>query len=177
MHFIIHWQGGVHTRLCVKKRKTPRGNKANAPLIEKIRKLSERINDSEIARVLNMTGESTPSGLSWSKDRVAQFRKHHGILTQHHKKDKSHLFTAEKAAEYLGISRRGLNKLVRTGLIDKNQVMSFAPWEIPREQLDSEEVQHAVLNLKNTGRLFAGNGCSKDQMDLFSTEKGKLLKT
>ncbi len=172
LHFVIHWQGGVHTRVSVKKRKTPIGNKANSTLIEKVRKLCQRIDDSEIARVLNMLGESTPTGLRWSKDRVAQFRKHHGIRAQRHKKDKS--FTAEKAAEYLGISRRGLSKLVKTGLIDKNQVMSFAPWEISREQLDSEEVQRAVLNLRNTGRLFPDNGCSKDQMELFSIEQGTL---
>jgi hypothetical protein len=45
--------------------------------------------------------------------------------------------------------------------------MSFAPWEIPRSRLDSAEVQGAVKDLKNTGRLFPKNGFSKNQRNLF----------
>jgi len=167
LHLIIHWQGGVHTKLSIKKRKTPIGSKADESLIEKVKKLAMRIDDSEIARVLNMTGDKTPKGLRWNKDRVKQFRKHHHI--KHHKKKNPDVFTAEKAAGYLGISRRALNKLVKIGLIEKNQVMSFAPWEIGREQLDSNQVRQAIENLRNTGRLFPNDGFSRNQIKLFPT--------
>jgi hypothetical protein len=98
---------------------------------------------------------------------VAHFRKHHRIRLNH-QINKFEVFTAETAAKYLGISRRALLKLVKAGLIDTNQVISFAPYEIRREQLDSEEVQKAIKYLRNTGRLFPKAGCSKDQLSLFS---------
>jgi len=167
LNLTIHWQGGIHTTVSVKKRKTPIGNKADVSLIEKVQKLAKRINDSEIARVLNMSGEKTPTGLRWSKDRVAHFRKHHRI-TLNLQINKSDVFSAETAAKYLGISRRALLKLVKAGLIDTNQVISFAPYEIRQEQLDSEVVQKVIKNLRNTGRLFPKAGCSKDQLSIFS---------
>ena len=165
LHFIIHWHGGSHTKASVKKRKTPIGNKTDKSLIENVKKLATRLEDAEIARVLNMSGETTPAGLRWNKDRVSNFRRRHRIKQQ--KKDTSNVLTAEKAAEYLGVSRRALDKLVKVGLIDTNQVMSFAPWEIPRSTLESVEVQNAVKNLRNTGRLFPRNGYSKKQRSLF----------
>jgi len=171
LHLIIHWQGGVHTKLSIKKRKTPIGSKADESLVEKVKKLAMRIDDSEVARVLNMSGEKTPKGLRWSKDRVKQFRKHHHIKC--HKKKNPDAFTAEKAAKYLGISRRALNTLVKRGLIETNQVMSFAPWEIAREQLDSDQVRQAIKNLRNTGRLFLNDGFSRNQIELFPTISSK----
>lgn len=170
LHLIVHWQGGVHTKVSITKRKTPFGNKADGSLIDKVKLLSGRIDDPEIARVLNMCGEKTPAGLRWNKDRVSQFRKHHRILAAHRRRDKSDLFTAEKAAEHLAISRRALNKLVKAGLIDTNQVMPFAPWEIHRQQLDSGKVQQAIQNLRATGRLFPQNEPCSKQMILFPTE-------
>ncbi len=133
--------------------------------MEKVRKLAGSIDDSEIARVLVMSGEETPAGLRRNKDRVTQFRRNHKIRLS--KRDRSGIFTAEKAAEYLGISRRALIKLVRKGLVETNQVMSFAPWEIRQEQLDSEEVSEAMRNLRNTGQLFPDRGCSGNQRELF----------
>lgn len=165
LHMIIHWQGGVHTKVSVKKRKVSVGKKADVSLIEKVKKLAGRIDDAEIARVLNMSEEVTPSGLRWNKDRVTQFRRHHHIKNR--KRNREDIFTSEKAVEYLGISRRALTKLVDNGLIETNQVMRFAPWEIKREDLDSENVRQAIEQLRKTGRLFPDKGCSGNQMELF----------
>ena len=165
LHFVIHWQGGIHTKLSVKRNRRLIRNKTDESLIEKVRKLAKRLNDSEIARVLNMSKELTPSGLRWSKDRVMEFRRRHHL--KHHKLDKSNIFTSEKAAEYLGISRRALRQLIDKGLIEANQVMTFAPWEIKRKDLDSENVRKAIENLRQTNRMFPDEGCSGNQMELF----------
>ena len=47
----------------------------------------------------------------------------------------------------------------------------FAPWRVPREQLDSEEVQWAVRVLKENGRLPRGESPNA-QPGLFDDIKG-----
>jgi hypothetical protein len=65
-----------------------------------------------------------------------------------------------------------LNTLVKAGLINTNQVIEFAPWEVHKKQLDSEPVQQALKNLKQTGFLFPDKNSSK-QLSLPFTQKKK----
>jgi hypothetical protein len=58
--------------------------------------------------------------------------------------------------------------LIRRGVIHTHQVTDFAPWRIPRAELDSEEVQKLVRGLKKTGRCPAGRGSPNSQESLFS---------
>ncbi|MCP4612050.1 MAG: recombinase family protein, partial [Planctomycetes bacterium] len=171
LELIIHWQGGVHTKLSIIKRKVAPGNKTDQSLTEKVAKLAECMDDAQIARVLNMSGEYSSKGLRWSKDRVINFRHHHRIHATHRQRDKPDVFSAERASEYLGVSRKALIGLIKRGFINKNQVMPFAPWQIQREQLDSEEVQQAVANLKATGRMFPDHLSSEAQMSLFHLDR------
>jgi hypothetical protein len=64
--------------------------------------------------------------------------------------------TQNEAMEYLGISKNALLALVRRGVLSSNQITDFAPWRIPREQLDSKPVQRLVKTLKESGRLPKG---------------------
>jgi hypothetical protein len=147
----VPWKGGVHTRLHVAKRATPVGSKTNLSLIDTVRSLAESLDDAEIARILNMKRTTTPRGLPWTLARVAAFRKTHAITLGHgHDPDS---MTGQQAAEYLQISRNGLRGLIRIGALHKNQITDFAPWRIPKAELDSDIVQQLVRELKTTGRL------------------------
>jgi len=162
----IHWKGGAHTRIHVKKRSTPKSCKADPDLVELVRKLAASgLVDAEIARILKMQKRETPRGLPWTHIRVRDFRRHHRIKAG--KKDSSgkHL-NMSNAAAYLGISHNGLIGLERIRAISRNQVTDFAPWRIPRTILDSKLVQGLVAILKETGRLPKG-GCPKNQTTLF----------
>ena len=86
---------------------------------------------------------------------MKQFRSHHKICQRRQEPDDRFL-TGQQAREYLGAGYNGLLGLIRRGVIHTNQVTDFAPWRIPREELDSEEVQSLVRALKATGRLPAG---------------------
>ena len=165
----IHWQGGVHTRLSIKKRATPVGQKADPAVVETVGELAKTLSDGEIARVLNMKKVWTPTGLRWSKDRVREFRNHHHLQNESRfaKRDG---FGLKGAAEYLGVSRRALLGLERMGVISRNQVTDFAPCQISRKELDSERVQALVRTLKATGRLPKG-GCPKGQLTFFDDEQ------
>jgi len=165
----IHWQGGVHTRLYVNKRATPLGRKADAALVDTVGELGKTLSDGEIARILNMKGVTTPTGLRWTKDRVQEFRYHHH-LPAGTRPAEGESFSLKGAADHLGISRRALLGLERLGVISRNQVTDFAPCRILRKELDSERVQSLVRALKETGRLPKG-GCPKGQLTLFDDEQ------
>lgn len=164
----VHWQGGVHTRIHVKKRANPVGRKTDPALVDTVRELAQTLSDGEIARVLNMKNEPTPTGLNWSNDRVREFRFHHHLRSEA-RSSRGDTFSLKGAADYLGISRRALLRLERMGLISRNQVTDFAPCRITRKELDSGSVQSLVRNLKETGR-FPKGGCPKGQLTLFDND-------
>ncbi|MCP4604260.1 MAG: recombinase family protein [Proteobacteria bacterium] len=161
----IHWQGGVHTRIHVRKRATPVGSKTDPSLIETVQKLRS-LSDEEIARILNMKKIRTPRDLKWSKDRVTNFRRaNHIRAIREHDRDK--YMTGQQVAEVLGVSRHGVEALIRVGALNNHQITEFAPWRIPREEVESDEVKRLVKILKNTGRIPNGITDSENQCSLF----------
>jgi hypothetical protein len=99
---------------------------------------------------MNMHGTTTPGGLRWTLERVANFRRTHHIRRAERSSSGERL-TMSEAAAYLGISRNGLLGLERIGALSRNQVMEYAPWRVERKQLESERVQDLVRTLKTTG--------------------------
>lgn len=166
----LHWQGGAHTQVHVKKYDRRRGSPADEGLLDLVRRLAEAgVEDAEAARVLNMHGMLTPRGLAWIASRVRSVRHQHGI-TLGPRPSASEYLTQAQAAEHLGISRNGLLGLERIGAITRNQVTAFAPWRVARQQLDSEHVQALVRALKADGRLPRG-GCPEGQLSLLPEEQ------
>jgi len=164
LELVIHWQGGVHTQLHVKKRRTPVGSKTDPSLVETVRALAS-LADVEVARILNMKRETTPRGLRWTQDRVQNFRRSHKIRTIPRSDDDEHL-SAKQVMDRLGISRNGVIGLIRIGALDNHQVTEFAPWRIPRSQVESKDVANMVKTLKRTGRLPRKMGCPDRQLSL-----------
>ena len=168
LEVMIHWKGGVHTRIYVPKREKRRGNKADPSLLELVSELAQELSDPEIARILNMKKIETPQGLRWTQDRVREFRHYHRIAAQEPKKNPDQI-TMNETCAYLDISRNVLLALVRKGAVSPNQVTDFAPWRVLRGELDSDRVQSLVRVLKQTGRLPKG-GCPESQLTLFDQE-------
>lgn len=164
----IHWKGGVHSRLYVEKRATPIGKKTDPSLVDLARKLATELSDAEIARILNMKKLPTPRGLLWTQDRVTGFRRQHRIRAKKRPLDRDHL-TMNEAMSYLGVGHNVLLGLVKRGVVSPNQLTDFAPWRVPRAELDSKEVQSLVRVLKQTGRLPKG-GSPKNQLTFFDEE-------
>ncbi|MHC4138205.1 MAG: hypothetical protein ACYS0K_24995, partial [Planctomycetota bacterium] len=127
-----------------------------------------------IARILNMKQLLTPRGLPWTMDRVQRFRAHHGIRKPKQTTAQD-VLTGQQARQYLGIGYNGLLALIRRGVVHTHQVTNFAPWRIPRAELDSKEVQKLVRILKKTGRCPAGRGSPDSQESLFKPEKPSIL--
>ncbi len=56
--------------------------------------------------------------------------------------------TLQQAADHLGICAQSVRSLVQQQLISAQQVVSYAPWSIPAQELDKKEVREAVDRIK-----------------------------
>jgi hypothetical protein len=166
--FMIHWQGGCHTTMSMKKPlsgaikyKTPEQD------IELIRNLSVRCDDGEIARVLSKLGRTTARGKRWNQTRVAYTRKQYGIPAA----DKAHLdqniLSLGQAVKYTGVSDTTLMQRMNKAILPYHQVAPYAPLEINKNDLDSDPVRSILEHLKATGVLVLEGVSLPRQESLF----------
>ena len=77
---VMHWQGGDHTELSVRRRKTGQTRVAtDADTGDMIRELARLMPDRAITAFLNRAGKRTGKGNSWTEVRVRAFRSNRGI--------------------------------------------------------------------------------------------------
>ena len=67
------------------------------------------------------------------------------------------MLTLQAAARYTATSDTTIKKLVDGGVLPMRQAVPFAPWEIRRADLESEQVRAILAHLKRTGRLLLGD--------------------
>jgi hypothetical protein len=77
------------------------------------------------------------------------------------------LLNMNAAARYSGVSDTTIRKLVDAGLIRNEQTIPWAPWEIPRGDLERDAVKQVLRHLQTTGRLVLTPTCSSGQQELF----------
>ena len=160
LRFVIHWKGGTHTQIEMGKPKAPVGQQTADEDLDIIRKMAVRYGDDEIAYVLNKLGHRTGKGKPWSQERVATARRNHCIAGQKKRATPDpEILSMGQAAKYCGVSTATIKRLVASGLLPKEQVVPWAPWEIRRADLDTEQVQGIIVQLHRTGRIgFTGVG-------------------
>ena len=165
--FDIHWQGGNHT--CLKVRKNRTGEHRNCTeksVVEIVRELSIILSDKAIAPILNRLKLKTGAGNNWNRDRVRWLRNQNGIAP-FSKVKKNEFNTLQSAAEKLGVCAQSVRSLINRQVINAHQVASCAPWIIRNEELEKEEVKLAVSRIKNgLNRRNQYSRCS-NQMQLF----------
>jgi len=167
LSFVIHWKGGTHTRFEMDKPKAGVGQKTTDEDLEIIRKMAVRYGDDEIANVLVKLGRRTGKGKRWNQQRVATARRNHGIPGQKRSKPDPEILSMGQAAKYSDVSPTTIKRLVSSGLLHKEQVVPWAPWEIQRADLDAEPVRGIVEHLHETGKLVLEGVDSGKQRDLF----------
>jgi DNA invertase Pin-like site-specific DNA recombinase len=147
----IHWAGGVHSELIVPRNKSgDHGRQADGKVVELVGELVKVCDDKTIAAVLNRLGYRSGQGNSWSGARVSHFRHTHGLSAFEKQEG---CLTLEKAAQVLGVSHTVVKTLIRKNILPAKQVVTFAPWVIEREDLESPQVQAAVRAAKRGRRI------------------------
>jgi DNA invertase Pin-like site-specific DNA recombinase len=149
---MIHWTGGRHSELRVKKNLTGHHSRCTSmEAIEIIKQMAGRFPDDQIASTLNRLGLKTGSGNNWVELRVRTAR-NYNELPSYDPNLRQNILTLEEAAERLGVSHKIVRRLIDSKLIPASQVVPLAPWEIPAEAIQAEQVLREIAAVKRGDR-------------------------
>jgi hypothetical protein len=144
---LLHWQGGNHTRLTVKKNQRGQTRWSVEPeTVGLIRACARLMPDKAIAGMLNRTGKRTGRLNGWTQSRVRSFRNTHGIAVY---RDGEWAVRGEvtliEAAKMLNVSPMTVLRQIRVGVIPAEQYCKGAPWVIKRRDIEDS---HLVERLR-----------------------------
>ena len=164
---LIHWAGGRHSELRVKKNRTGEHARCTSmDAIEVMRQMAIGHTDEQIAATLNRLGLQTGIGNSWNDQRVYSARRYHQ-LPAFEPSLASTFLTLEQTAERLGVSANSVRRMIQRKTLPACQVVPTAPWRIAVEALESERVKQAVKNIKDGVRSPRAQ-TTTDQQAIFS---------
>lgn len=143
---VLHWEGGDHTGLSVRRRKSGLTRiAADADTGTMIRELARLMPDRAITAFLNRAGKRTGKGNAWTEARVRAWRSHHGIAVYRDgERQERNELTQTEAAARLKVSARTMNRLIKRGVVPARQACKGAPWVISADALEMPEVARAL---------------------------------
>jgi len=141
----IHWQGGQHSQLRVRKPRTgEHGRRTPEEALAVIRRMSCRWSDQDIAASLNRMGMRTWQGLTWNAHRVRSLRCVHGIHAYRSAEKSGEWLTMSEAAKLVGVTNHVIRRLIKERILHAEQVVPDAPYQIRANDLQSETVTAAI---------------------------------
>jgi excisionase family DNA binding protein len=140
---IIHWQGGDHSEMRVKKNKVGHTRWAiEASVIDLVRVLARQLPDNAIAAILNRSGKLTAHGATWTRTHVCSLRNTHSIpVYRDGERTERGEITLDEAAEALKVSRATAYRMVTGGALPAQQLCAGAPWIIQAADLQLDAVR------------------------------------
>jgi hypothetical protein len=145
IEMILHWQGGDHTALRLRKNGVGK-HRWTIPedTLSLVRELARLMPDRQIARLLNRVGKPTGRGNGWTQARVCSFRSHHGIAVHRESEwaERGEI-TLEAAAQVMEVSVMTALRMVRLGIIKGRQFCRGAPWVIKAEDVAAYRARDA----------------------------------
>lgn len=141
----IHWRGGQHSELRVRKPQTGEHGCATAEdALAVMRSMAGRWSDEHIAASLNRMGLPTGQGKTWTAHRVYSVRRVRGIHAYRSAVKDGEWLTMTEAAAALGVTNHAIRRLVKAGVLPAEQVVRGAPYQIRSDDLTMAAVKSAV---------------------------------
>jgi hypothetical protein len=172
VHLKLHWAGGWHTELTVRKNKIGYHNHINSDEVtELIRELALVCADSSIVSILNRLGYRTGNGNTWTEKRVQHVRHSNGFPACP-PPDRRLWMTMQQAADALRVSEMVVRRLIAQESLPAKQIVKFAPWMIERAHLELPAVRREIRRVHEGRRAPFVNS---SQSGLFTdfAEEGK----
>src|SRR5271166_6103692 len=142
---VIHWKGGQHSQLRVKKPKTgEHGCSTSEDALAVMRSMAGRWDDAHIAASLNRMGLRTGQGKSWNAKRVGDLRRVHNIHAYRSAEKNGEWLTMREAAKELGVTSHVIRRLIQSQVLAAEQVVPGAPFQIKVSNLRGECVTAAI---------------------------------
>jgi len=134
---LLHWQGGDHSPLTIRKNRTGQHRWAAEPATEElIRALARVMPDKAMASLLNRAGKKTGRLNGWTQSRVCTFRNQHDIAVyKEGERAARGEITLDETAVLLGCSPMTALRLIRAGMLAASHHCKGAPWIIKREDV------------------------------------------
>lgn len=163
LDLVVHWHGGDHTALKVKKNRTGQHRwSAAADVVDLVRSLARQMPDKHIAAVLNRAGKSTGKGNSWTRGRVCSLRNQNTIepYREGERAERGEV-TLDEAAIVLNVSASTVRRLIEDSTLPAQQLCKGAPWVIRSSDLERTEVSQAA-QARRLRRPPSGNPHQKE---------------
>ena len=120
----IHWRGGQHSELRVRKPRTgEHGCATTEDALAVMRSMAGRWSDEHIAASLNRMGLPTGQGKTWTAHRVSSVRRVRGIHAYRSAEKDGEWLTMTEAAKALGVTNHTIRRLIKTGVLPAEQVV------------------------------------------------------
>lgn len=162
---VIHWRGGQHSELRVRKPRTgEHGCATTENALGVMRSMAGRWSDEHIAASLNRMGIPTGQGKTWTAKRVSSVRRVRNIHAYLSAEKGGEWLTMSEAAKALGVTNHAVRRLIKTNVLAAAQVVPGAPFQIRASDLAADAVKAAVARKgrpcrapdENTLPMFAG---------------------
>lgn len=149
VQLVLHWQGGDHTALSVRKNKTGEHRwRTDADIEELITAFARLMPDFSIASLLNRLRLRSAKGHTWTESRVRSFRSTRGIAVYRagERAERGEVNLDEAVGE-LGVSKMTILRMIARGILPAQQACKRAPWVIRLVDLHTPQVKQAVAGL------------------------------
>ncbi len=151
---VIHWKGGVHTELRLRRRRRGQNScHTSKEIVKTVSILTHTCSDDVIAGFLNRNGLLTGRGNRWTQELVTSLRSKHQIpCYKAGSQDSHHWMNLTQAAEFLGISPITLRRAVERSEIVAEHPLSDGPWIFSRTTLESAAAKTLVSRVERNLR-------------------------
>lgn len=153
LQLVIHWQGGDHTRLAVKRNRPGQTRwTTDVEVVDLVRALARQMPDQTIAALLNRSGKTTGHGNSWTRGRVCSLRHQHyvAVYRDGERAERGEV-TLDEAAAALALSQTTIRRLIAEGALPAAQHCKGAPWIIRQADLERDDIRRQA-NLRRARR-------------------------
>jgi excisionase family DNA binding protein len=168
LRVLIHWQGGQHSELSLRKRHAGEHRwTTSIETVDLIRQLARRMSDKQLAAQLNRLGIETSKGHTWTRTRVGNFRTIHEIpnFLPGEREARGEL-TLEEAASQLGVSYSTVQRLIKRRRLPAQQVCPGGPWVLRVEEVEAFRTKNSA----KTSRTNRPSPPHRDQQTLVFPE-------
>jgi excisionase family DNA binding protein len=140
---VLHWEGGDHTSLKVKKNTAGKHRWTVAEdTVDLVRQLARHMPDNSIARLLNRVRKPTGRNNGWTDVRVRSFRHHYQIeVYRNGERAERGEICIEEAAAALNVCNTTVLRMIERGVLKAHQPCKGAPWAIKADDLNDEKVR------------------------------------
>ena len=139
----LHWQGGDHTALKIKKNACGKHRWTVEEDVEVlVRELARLMPDRAIAPVLNRAGKVTGRQNGWTQSAVCTLRNRMGVpVYREGEREERGEVTLNEAAAILQVSAMTVLRMIRSGTLPARHLCKGAPWVIKAADLGNAAVR------------------------------------